>query len=136
MDFESYPTLKLEMVNSFGANFVQKDKRKLVKSLSFLDTGMDQDYIIYPVGRHIGIRLVGKNNMNFITMGDHVKEITGLTLSNVNPKNNKRFLFVHQTRTTDWHAWVEIYEFSKNFKQPKVLKSLNLSEWMYGHNLK
>jgi len=51
--------------NSFGANFVQKDQNRCVRrALHFLD-GPDQPTIVYPVGRHIGIRNIINNDMKF-----------------------------------------------------------------------
>jgi len=119
--------LKLDFLNSFGANFVQKSTERYVKrSLLFLEA-FDQPLIIYPVGRHIGIRNVVNNKMNYIMQPDYINEITGLNLS-----SNRRFLAVQESRHHDLHAYVTFYDL-KQVSTPKLMKTVNVSELMYGH---
>ena len=115
--------LKLEMVNAFGANFVQKD-RHVTRSLLFLDA--EQPIVIYPVGKHIGVRNLLKNTMTFLTQPESIKEITGMTFN-----SSRRYLAVHEKHVGDWHAWITIYDF-KQINNPKQFPPINLSELVYG----
>jgi hypothetical protein len=85
--------------------------------------------LIYPVGKHIGIRDAATHKMHFIQSDPNVKEITGLTMSN----QQRRYLVVHEDRAHDFHSWISIYDM-KNSQIPKNLvnKSFNLSELVYG----
>jgi hypothetical protein len=48
--------------NSFGANFCNaKTGQELRNGVIFLDEGDPQLFLLYPVGRHIGIRDVREN---------------------------------------------------------------------------
>lgn len=121
--------LKLEMVNAFGANFVQKGSRKVQRSFIYLDHP-EQTLMLYPVGKHIGIRNQHKNSMTFLNPAENVKEITGLTLS-----QNRKYLAVHENHLNDYHAWITVYQFISKASDPKLIKSINFSELVYG-NLK
>ena len=55
-----------------------------------------------------------------------MKEITGMTLS-----ANRRYLCVHELRTADLHTHVTFYDL-KQVASPKLIKSVNLSELVYG----
>jgi len=48
--------------NSFGANFTANEY-ELRNGLIFLDEGDPQLFMVYPVGRHMGIRDVKENIM-------------------------------------------------------------------------
>ena len=49
-------------------------------SLVFLE-GTEAPHIVYPVGKHIGIRNLNTNGMMIIKQADEVKEILSLTIS-------------------------------------------------------
>jgi hypothetical protein len=118
--------LKLDYLNSFGANFVQKSSNRFVRrALLFLEA-FDQPLVIYPVGKHIGIRNVVTNKMNYIMQPNHIKEVMGLTLS-----TNRRYLAVHEQRHNDLHCYVSFYDL-KVPANPKFMKSVNISELVYG----
>ena len=54
--------IKKEYRNSFGANFRnQKTEQELKNGMVFLDEGDPQLFLLYPVGRHLGIRDVREN---------------------------------------------------------------------------
>ena len=118
--------LKLDLLNSFGTNFVQKSTDRYVRrSLHFLET-FDQPLIIYPIGRHIGIRNVVTNKMHYIRQPDYVQETTGLNLS-----GNRRYLAVQEDRANDLHVYASFYDM-KVITNPKLIKTVNISELMYG----
>ena len=133
--------LKLDFLNSFGSNFVQKDvnllqanenkntknvqKRQVMRSLLFLES-FDQPQIIYPIGKHIGIRNIVTNSMRFLRQSDSVREITSLNIS-----TNKRYLAVCEKRHGDNNAHISFYDI-KNLNNVKFMKSTNMTDMVFG----
>lgn len=102
------------------------NNRLVTRSLLFLEA-FDQPLVVYPVGKHLGIRNIMTNKMTFIRQPDQVKEITGLTLS-----TNRRYLAVNEKRVTDLHAHVTLYDLKQQVTNPKFLKTINISEMVCG----
>ena len=81
--------------------------------------------VIYPCGRHIGIRNVGTNDMKFIKQAEHLKEITAMALS-----PNRRFLAVcerHWNTPRAQSAFISLYDLKSS--DGKLLKAhIDVSE--------
>lgn len=89
--------------NAFGAMF-SSSSREIRNSINFLHDS-NQSTIIYPVGRHIGVRNIETNEMRFIKQGDHVKEITAMALC-----PHKRFLAVAEKHKSDMSCNIAFYD--------------------------
>ena len=88
---------------------------------------MDQDQpkVIYPVGKHIGIRDLGPSRqMDFIKAVEYDREITGLYLSG---SGNRRFLAVSEKRFGDNSIYLLIYDMkSQNYKSMAPKYQINI----------
>ena len=88
----------------------------------------DQPKIIYPVGKHIGIRNLITNQMSFIRQPEYVREIMGLYISTGNSRKN---LAVVEKHVRDNSTYVSFYD-KISSGQPKC--TLNFTEIMYGQS--
>lgn len=116
--------------NSFGANFVLKKRGREVRdSLVFLE-GTEAPHIVYPVGKHIGIRNLNTNAMMIIKQSDEVKEVLSLTIST---GGMRRYLAAVERQVHDNQLRVSIHDLKHvaagQMKPPKIF---NLSELAYG----
>jgi hypothetical protein len=92
--------------NSFGANFVQRKRgREVRNSLVFLEA--EAPHIVYPVGKHIGIRNINTNGMMIIKEPDEVKEILSLTIST---GGMRRYLASVERQVHNNFLWVSIHD--------------------------
>jgi hypothetical protein len=123
-------SIKLEVENSFGANFVQKKRgREVRNSLVFLE-GTEAPHIVYPVGKHIGIRNLNTNGMMIIKQSDEVKEILSLTIST---GGMRRYLAAVERQVHDNQLRVSIHDLKHVAAGPmKPPKTFNLSELAFG----
>jgi hypothetical protein len=94
-----------------------------MRSLLFLESS-DQPQIIYPIGKHIGIRNIVTNSMRFLHQD--VKEITSLHLSS----HNKRYLAVCEKRHGDNNGWISFYDI-KNLNNIKHHRSINITDMVF-----
>ena len=140
--------------NSFGANFANpKTNQELKNGVIFLEDGDPQLFLLYPVGRHIGVRDVRENatpqggsgaqgsgsggngssggsgghhhrsGMKFIKQPEQVREITSLTLSPV----NKRFLAVCERHRGDPNTYISLYDIKTLFKQQAFKERIRIN---------
>lgn len=103
---------------------MQKGKTREVRnSLLFLE-GSSEPLIVYPVGKHIGIRNLANNSMQFIRQPEQVREITGLTIST---GGLRRYLAACELRQHDSNVYVSVYDV-KNVNALKPPKTINVTE--------
>lgn len=107
--------------------------REVRNSLVFLE-GTEDPHIVYPVGKHIGIRNINTNSMKFIRQPDEVKEIISLTIST---GGMRRYLASVERQVHNNCLWVSIHDL-KNVAaaQSKAPKTFNLSEIAFGSGSK
>lgn len=89
--------------NAFGAKF-SSTSHDIDNSIGFLETS-NQNTIVYPVGRHIGVRNIESNEMGFIRHNENVKEITAMCLC-----PNKRYLAVCERQRNNLSAHICFYD--------------------------
>jgi hypothetical protein len=95
--------------NCFGAN-LGTGSNDLQNSINFLETP-EPGQMVYPVGKHIGVRDLSNNHMKFIRQSENLKEITCLALA-----PNKRFLAVCERHKNDANTYLSFYDMEKNMK--------------------
>jgi hypothetical protein len=88
--------------------------------------------VVYPVGKHIGIRDLGPTRqMDFIKTVEYEREITGLHMSGY---GNRRYLAISEKRS-DNNIYLLIYDLkSNNYKQMVPKYQFNLCDLAYGHH--
>ena len=85
--------------------------------------------LLYPVGKHIGIRDIKDqqtNAMKFIKQQDQIKEITCMCLS-----PNKKFLAVCERHKNDQNAYISFYDMRGSGYKPHK-QSVNIGEMVGG----
>jgi WD40 repeat protein len=90
--------------NAFGALFSTSNS-DIPNSVNFLMHDSTQSTIIYPVGRHIGVRNIETNDMRFIRQNENLKEITAMCLC-----PHKRFLAVCERHKNNLSAFIAFYD--------------------------
>ena len=83
----------------------KKRGREVRNSLVFLE-GTEEPHIVYPVGKHIGIRTITSNAM-MIIKPDEVKEILSLTIST---GGMRRYLAAVERQVHNNFLWVSIHD--------------------------
>ncbi len=78
--------------------------------------------LIYPLGRHIGIRNVHTNDMRFIKQPETLREITAMAIS-----PNRRFLAICERHRDNLSAFISFYDM-KSPDNSKVENRINVSE--------
>ena len=93
----------------------------------------DQPKVVYPIGKHIGIRDLGPSrHMDFLKAVDYDREITGIYLSGY---GNRRYMAVSEKRQGDNNVYLLIYDMkSHNFKNLGPKYVINISDVAYGHS--
>jgi hypothetical protein len=89
--------------NAFGANFSPSGIE--VSGGVHFTQDVNHPTVIYPVGRHIGVRDAVTNDMRFIKQPDNLKEVTAMSLS-----PNRRFLAVCERQYNHLSAFISIYD--------------------------
>lgn len=89
--------------NAFGSLF-STSSHEIENWVNFLQDS-NQSTIIYPVGRHIGVRNIESNDMRFIRQNPNLKEITAMCLC-----PHKRFLAVWETHKNNLSAYIAFYD--------------------------
>ncbi len=72
--------------------------------------------VIYPCGRHIGVRDVVTNDMRFIKQSEQLRDVTAMALS-----PNRRFLAVCERHFGNLSAFISLYDLkTPDFKTEKA----------------
>lgn len=96
--------IKIDLLHAFGSA-----SNSGIRDCVFF-TDEDTNSLIWPVGKHITVRSLESNEMNFIREPTRVTKITALALT---PEKNRRWLAVAEHIQTECVAQVSVFDMKK-----------------------
>lgn len=81
---------------------IDKDSSMINQSKNFSLSSFKKLKLVYPVGRHIGIRNLGTNQMRFVKLPNDVKHVTSLTF------NTQKTLLAVAVRNQDLEGYEQL----------------------------